>query len=93
MPKRNVCGEQTVKTFSPCPSLLRCSAVDPEGNEVVSTSGAEAKRCERGLYGGAARVCATKIRYNFWQAACQIDIRGASRAQRNAEISRECCRK
>ena len=82
------------KLFLPArPSLLRCSAVDPEGNEVVSTSGAEAKRCERGLYGGAARVCATKIRYNFWQAACQIDIRGASRAQRNAEISRECCRK
>ena len=55
----------------------------------MSTSGAEAKRCERGLYGGSAKVCAVKVRYNFWQTACQIDIRGGGNGeQRIVEMSR-----
>ena len=61
--------------------------MDPEGNEVVSTNGAEAKRCEKGLYGGATKVCATKVRYNFWQTACQIDIRGGKRERIIADMN------
>ena len=39
----------------------------------MSTSEAEPSRCEGAA--GAARVCAARVRYNYWQSACRVDIR------------------